>query len=144
MLMGVERMQAPRPICVVAANGRTDAVAAHWRLQAATDERRAEACEAVIDIMAALFNVSGRDLRGPGRNAQETARVRQIAMYLCNTTLGVKLTAIGRVFGRDRTTVGHGVQLVEALRDDREFDLIIDQCERIVSAAFAVREDGDE
>jgi chromosomal replication initiation ATPase DnaA len=126
------------------ASGRLEPAAAHWRLEAATNERRAEACEAVIDIVSALFNVSGRDLRGPGRNAQETARVRQIAMYLCNTTLGVKLTAVGRVFGRDRTTVGHGVQLIEALRDDREFDLIIEQCERVVSAAFAFGEGEDE
>jgi chromosomal replication initiation ATPase DnaA len=117
---------------------------AQERLEAVTADRRAEACEAVIDITAALFNVSGRDLRGPGRNGQETARVRQIAMYLCNTTLGVNLTETGRVFGRDRTTIGHGVQLIEALRDDREFDRIIEQCERVVNAAFSARVSGHE
>ncbi|NJR13695.1 MAG: chromosomal replication initiator DnaA [Phyllobacteriaceae bacterium] len=93
-------------------------------------------CEAVIDLCSALFNISGRDLRSHRRCSQDVARVRQIAMYLCNTTLGLSLTAIGMAFGRDRTTVGHAVQLIEDLRDAAEFDAIMEQAERIVVAAF--------
>jgi hypothetical protein len=109
-----------------------------------TPEKRAELCEAVIDLCAALFNVSGRDLRSHQRCAQDVARVRQIAMYLCNTTLGLSLTAIGRAFGRDRTTVSHAVQLVEDLRDLAEFDAIMEQAERIVVAAFYHRGDRND
>ena len=103
-----------------------------------TPEARAAVCEAAIDLCAALFNIESRALRASQRCAQPVARVRQIAMYLCNTTLGISLTEIGRVFARDRTTVSHAVQLIEDLRDDRDFDGIMDQVEKIARAAFFI------
>ncbi|MGL4405762.1 MAG: helix-turn-helix domain-containing protein, partial [Notoacmeibacter sp.] len=72
-----------------------------------TPEKRAQICEAVLDLCSALFNVSGHDLRQANRCSQGVARVRQIAIYLCNTTLGVSLTEIGKAICRDRTTVSH-------------------------------------
>ncbi len=101
-----------------------------------TPEKRAQVCEAVIDLCSALFNVSGHDLRQANRCSQGIARVRQIAMYLCNTTLGISLTEIGRAICRDRTTVSHAVQLIEDLRDDAEFDAIMEQVERVTRIAF--------
>jgi chromosomal replication initiation ATPase DnaA len=101
-----------------------------------TPEKRAQICEAVIDLCSALFNVSGHDLRQANRCSQGIARVRQIAMYLCNTTLGVSLTEIGKAICRDRTTVSHAVQLIEDLRDDAEFDAIMEQVERVTRIAF--------
>jgi chromosomal replication initiation ATPase DnaA len=101
-----------------------------------TPEKRAQVCEAVIDLCSALFNVSGHDLRQSSRCSQGIARVRQIAMYLCNTTLGISLTEIGKAICRDRTTVSHAVQLIEDLRDDSEFDTIMEQVERVTRIAF--------
>ena len=101
-----------------------------------TPEKRAQLCEAVIDLCSALFNVSGQDLRQANRCSQGIARVRQIAMYLCNTTLGISLTEIGKAICRDRTTVSHAVQLIEDLRDDAEFDAIMEQVERVTRIAF--------
>jgi chromosomal replication initiation ATPase DnaA len=101
-----------------------------------TPEKRAQICEAVIDLCSALFNVSGHDLRQANRCSQGIARVRQIAMYLCNTTLGVSLTEIGKAICRDRTTLSHAVQLIEDLRDDAEFDAIMEQVERVTRIAF--------
>ena len=101
-----------------------------------TPEKRARICEAVLDLCSALFNVSGRDLRQTNRCSQGIARVRQIAMYLCNTTLGISLTEIGKAVCRDRTTVSHAVQLIEDLRDDAEFDAIMEQVERVARIAF--------
>jgi chromosomal replication initiation ATPase DnaA len=101
-----------------------------------TPEKRAQICEAVIDLCSALFNVSGHDLRQANRCSQGIARVRQIAMYLCNTTIGVSLTEIGKAICRDRTTVSHAVQLIEDLRDDAEFDAIMEQVERVTRIAF--------
>lgn len=97
------------------------------------------ACDAVIDLAGALFDVSGRDLRQPGRTALATARVRQIAMYVTHVTLGIAMGEIGRCFGRDRTTVVHACHLVEDIRDDEEFDRIVSTFERVVRAAFDVR-----
>jgi chromosomal replication initiation ATPase DnaA len=107
-----------------------------YLLDDTTPEKRAAICEAVIDVCAALFNVSGRELRSARRCTQSVARVRQIAMYLCNIALGISLTTIGRAFARDRTTVGHAVQTIEDLRDDREFDRVLDHAEAIIRAAF--------
>ncbi|MBK8458452.1 MAG: chromosomal replication initiator DnaA [Phyllobacteriaceae bacterium] len=91
----------------------------------------------MIDIAAALFNVSGGDLRRTGRCRQDVARVRQIAMYVAHVALGLPQGDIGRGFGRDRTTVLHACHLIEDLRDDAEFDRIVAATERVALAVFA-------
>jgi chromosomal replication initiation ATPase DnaA len=103
------------------------------------EERTLELCEAMIDIAAALFNVSSRDLRRPGRSSLGIARVRQIAMYVAHTALGLSMSEVGRGFGRERTTVLHACHLVEDLRDDAEFDRHVALTERIAVAAFRDR-----
>lgn len=97
------------------------------------------ACDCVIDLAAAFYNLPSRELRRPGRGTDEIARVRQIAMYVAHVVLGLTMTDIGRGFGRDRTTVMHACHLVEDLRDDRDFDQIIARTESIVAAAFRDR-----
>ncbi|MEW9806835.1 helix-turn-helix domain-containing protein [Mesorhizobium marinum] len=103
------------------------------------EERTLELCEAMIDIAAALFNVSGRDLRKPGRSCLGVSRVRQVAMYVAHVILRLNMADIGKAFGRDRTTVLHACQLIEDLRDDEEFDRIITMTERVALAAFGCR-----
>ena len=118
------------------ASGRTAIWSSTRLIDDTTPEKRAQICEAVLDLCSALFNVSGHELRQANRCSQGIARVRQIAMYLCNTTLGISLTEIGRAIFRDRTTVSHAVQLIEDLRDDAEFDAIMEQVERVTRIAF--------
>ena len=112
----------------------TTAVPVPLVLDASNPERRMAACEAVVDICAVVFSVSGRELRAPSRSEQSIARVRQIAMYLCHVTLSITLTEVGRGFGRDRTTVAHAVQTVEQLRDEPDFDCLIGRLEEITRA----------
>lgn len=99
-------------------------------------ERKMEICEAMIDIAAALFNVSGRELRRPGRTTLDVSRVRQIAMYVTHVALGLSMNDVGRGFGRDRTTVLHACHLIEDMRDDADFDAVIVLAERVARAAF--------
>ena len=106
------------------------------------EERSIEICECLIDVAAALFNVSGRDIRAPGRTALRVARVRQIAMYVAHVTLQLSMTDIGRAFGRDRTTVQHACHIVEDLRDDDEFDRLVTVTERIAAASLRARAPG--
>jgi len=106
------------------------------KLSPVCDERVNDICECVMDIVAALFNVSGKDLRSPGRSSTEVARVRQIGMYVAHVVLGLNMKEIGREFGRDRTTVQHACHLIEDLRDDAEFDRIVHITERVTAAAF--------
>lgn len=103
------------------------------------EERCLEICEAMIDLAAALFNVSSRELRRPGRAAAAVARVRQIAMYVTHVALGLSMNEIGRGFGRDRTTVLHACHLVEDMRDEVEFDRIVHMVEQVAQTAFGDR-----
>lgn len=97
-------------------------------------------CDGVIDIAAALFNVSGRELRHPGRTILQVSRVRQIAMYVTHVSLAISMRDVGIGFGRDRTTVLHACHTIEDLRDDAEFDSIVTTVERVIRAAFGGRE----
>lgn len=99
-------------------------------------DRIAAACDGVIDIVAALFNVSSKELRAPGRSVLSVSRVRQIAMYVTHVELGISMRDVGEGFGRDRTTVVHACHQIEDLRDDEEFDGIVAGVERLVGAAF--------
>lgn len=98
-----------------------------------------EACDCVIDLAAAFFNLPSRELRRPGRSTEEICRVRQIAMYICHVVLGLTMADVGKGFGRDRTTVVHACHLVEDLRDDSDFDQVIARAEYIVAMAFRGR-----
>ena len=102
----------------------------------AGDERVLASCECVIDLAAAFFNVSSKELRRPGRCADDISRVRQIAMYVAHVVLGLSMGEVGRGFGRDRTTVMHACHTIEDLRDDDDADAIVVRMERVVAAAF--------
>ncbi|MHC1549708.1 helix-turn-helix domain-containing protein [Phyllobacterium sp. K27] len=100
------------------------------------DERPFQICDHVLDILSALFNISGGDLRSNSRCEQAVARVRQIGMYVVHVTLGMSMTKVGRVFGRDRSTVAHACHLIEDMREDADFDRIVHMVETVVRAAF--------
>lgn len=99
-------------------------------------ERKIELCECMIDIAAALFNVSGKELRQSGRSGLGVSRVRQIAMYVTHVVLGLSMNEVGIGFGRDRTTVLHACHLIEDMRDDADFDAIVVMTERVAHAAL--------
>lgn len=105
----------------------------------ASREIKLEICEGLLDVAAALFNVSGKELRQSGRSSKPIARVRQIAMYAAHCALGLTMTDVGMGFGRDRTTVLHACHLIEDMRDDIEFDRIVTTFERVAVAAFGNR-----
>lgn len=106
------------------------------------EERKLQLCELMIDIAAALFNVSGRELRNLKRSSTAVTRVRQVAMYVAHVSLGLTMGDVGKGFGRDRTTVSYACHMVEDLRDDPEFDRIVATIERIALAALRCA--GDE
>jgi hypothetical protein len=105
------------------------------------DEVAQEICECLIDIVAALFSVPGRELRRPGRTVDSVTRVRQLAMYVAHVVLRLTQSEVGRGFGRDRTTVLHACHTIEDFRDDAEFDRIVSMVERIAQAAFRIHLD---
>mgnify|MGYP000892816562 FL=1 len=106
------------------------------------EEIALELCEGMIDLAAAFFNVSSKEMRRPGRSALEVSRVRQVAMYVAHVTLRLTMAEVGRGFGRDRKTVQYACHTVEDLREDREFDGIISQMERVATAMLGNRTTG--
>ena len=109
------------------------------------EERVFSICDAVIDIIAALFSISSKELRNPRRSTADIARVRQIAMYVAHVTLALSMRDVGAGFGRDRTTVLYACHQIEDMRDDLEFDRIVLTAERVISAAFGISgEDANE
>jgi len=101
-------------------------------------ESAVAACDGIIDLLAVFFNVSGRRLRSAGRASLPIARVRQIGMYIAHVTLGMKMTAVGAGFGRDKSTVVHACHTIEDMRDDEDFDRIVARVERLVRVAFSL------
>ncbi len=93
-------------------------------------------CDALIDLLVAMFGVSGAELRSPLRCRREVARVRQIGMYVAHTAFGLAMREVAAGFARDRTTVMHACHLVEDMRDDTDFDAIVSTFERIAQSAF--------
>lgn len=97
------------------------------------DCRRAEsdagecesACRFIETLVSTALGISLGELRGARRGRAAAAFARQTAMYLAHVQFGLTLTEVGRMFGRDRTTVAHACACVEDSRDDPK-------CERVL------------
>lgn len=85
----------------------------------------------VIACVAFDFGLDAAALEAPLRGSQRMAFARQIAMYLAHVSFGLSFDAIGRAFGRDRTTVAHACRVVEDGRDDIWFDCRVATLESI-------------
>lgn len=82
------------------------------------DDTPDQLCRWVTSFVAADFGLDQAILTGPTRGAPRTAFARQTAMYLAHVCFGLSYDVIGRVFGRDRTTVSHACAVIEDRRDD--------------------------
>ena len=65
----------------------------------------------VISAVSSYFSVNKRDLLGKSR-ARIVAHPRQVLMYLLRIELNLPLQEVGRVIGRDHTTVMHAVEKI--------------------------------
>ncbi len=95
------------------------------------------AADLVAAIVCSEKKVSRSLIFNQSRCRAETARARQLAMYLAHVVLGQSLTSIGIAFGRDRTTVSHACALIEDLRDDPTFDEEVSRLEFMLEQAGA-------
>ncbi|MCF4125013.1 helix-turn-helix domain-containing protein [Methylobacterium sp. SyP6R] len=72
-------------------------------------------------IVAEDYGSSLAEMRG-ARRRNEDVKPRQVAMYLAHRLIGPGLSAIGRYFNRDHTTVLHAVR---AVTEDAERDHVL-------------------
>jgi chromosomal replication initiation ATPase DnaA len=82
-------------------------------------------CKLAALLVADALQLKLSDILAVTRGSPESARARQAAMYLAHVALGISLTAIGRFFARDHSTVAHGCRCVEDRRDNPAFDTMI-------------------
>lgn len=100
-------------------------------------------CAIVARITREMLKLAGDRVPLGQDGGASVSHRRQVAMYVCHVTLGLSHEAIGRAFGRDRSTVGYACHRVEDRRDDAEFDAFVSGLERIAAAAFAPGEGFD-
>ena len=77
------------------------------------------------EMRVCLTKMLGRS-RGYGR----AARARQLAMYLAHVLLSRPQHDVALMFGRERTTVVHAIQMMEDRRDDPVVERLIERIER--------------
>ena len=77
------------------------------------------------------FGLDREALLMPTRGAPQAAFARQVAVYLAHVCFGLSFAALGRMFGRDRTTVAHACRMIEDRRDDRDLDRRLSALERV-------------
>jgi hypothetical protein len=94
-----------------------------------------DTCRLVAGCVAFDFGLDAGALEAGLRGSQRIAFARQIAMYLSHVGFGLSFEAVGRAFGRDRTTVAHACRVVEDGRDDIWFDCRVATLELICRAA---------
>lgn len=101
--------------------------------------------EFIFNTVAAVFEVEVDMLLQPNRGRARVALARQVAMYLAHVGCELSLTAVGRLFGRDRSTVAHACKRIEDERDRPQFDCAVAMMERtvrvIVKTSPALRRD---
>lgn len=88
------------------------------------------ACRRVTACVMDDFGLDPGCLMAPSRGSPRVSLARQVAMYLCHVAFAMSFEAIGRAFGRDRTTVSHACRVIEDRRDDIWFDCRIAALER--------------
>ena len=90
--------------------------------------------ELIPNLVSDVFHVPVYVLFLTKRGKAKHALARQVAMYLLHICLGKSFSEIGRIFGRDRTTVSHACQLIEDKRENFHMDWTLSLMEQSVSA----------
>ena len=85
----------------------------------------------IIRLVAREYHLRYSDLVGPDRY-KTIAFARHVAMYLCKMRLKMSFPEIGKVFGRDHTTIISAVNKIRDLRNDMKFDAIMTRLERMI------------
>lgn len=87
-----------------------------------TDPNDPARAKLAVAVAAIEFGVPDLDLERPEQRAPLTDYARQAAMYLTHCSFDLTLTRIGELFGRDRSTVSHALQVMEDGRSDPVLD----------------------
>ena len=92
-------------------------------------------CAGVTQILVAqAYGVTLDEIRAATRRTSQAALARQISMYLAHVVFSMSIGGIAQAFARDRSTVCHAIQRVEAMRDDPDLDRTLGWLETLLRA----------
>jgi len=87
--------------------------------------------ERVLNAVQAEFGVTRAQLLAPTRSSRDVAWARQVAVHLCHLLMPQESwSELGRLFGRDRTTVRHAHLKVADWRDLEDLDHRLGEIQR--------------
>ena len=91
--------------------------------------------DTIIEKVCEYYNVSNKDIRGKSRKFIHT-KPRFVAIYLIKDELGLKLTAISDMFGRNHTTIIHSLRMIQdsiTQKYDTDISIDIKEIKKILS-----------
>lgn len=91
-------------------------------------------------VQATVSHIMGvplNDLCAPTRRRPPASLARQMAMYLCHVVFEIGISDAARAFDRDPSTVAHAVRRVEEMREDAEFDRMLQMFEALLAQAWS-------
>lgn len=107
----------------------------------AFDRLRSDAAAGrVIELVAKARSVPVLLLLHKSRCTAEVAEARQLAMYVMHVGLQRTYEQIGRLFGRDRTTVSYACAQTEDRREDGAFDALVAGLEAQLTATTSEKD----
>lgn len=88
----------------------------------------------VQEVVAEYYGITVADINST-RRGRSVSRPRQIAMYICRNSLDISLPKIGDKFGKDHSTVIHGVDSIASdMKEDKDFAKVV---EDIIARVYA-------
>ena len=97
-----------------------------------------------VGLVTLALGVPFRDVFDRNNRAGDTVMIRQLALYVLYNVCEMSQSRIGRMFGRDRTTVRYACNAVEDQRDYDVFDITIERIEDrfrdILKTSYALAE----
>ncbi len=78
--------------------------------------------QCAIDLACEAYNITAGQVLRPGRSTAKISRARQVAMYLAHVVGQLSMVQVSEEFSRDRSTVAHGLHMIEDRRDSPMFD----------------------
>lgn len=99
-------------------------------------EHEVALAQLVCAIVSIEFAVPIAELINPLKGPARMSYARQVAMYLMHVVFQIRITNVGRAFGRDPSTASYACHLIENEREDSLFDQKLQKLEEFLNSAL--------
>ena len=110
-------------------------ISSHWETRAADAAQDRARAAFVTHLVAMATGVEPQAMLAGLRARGRIAEARAMAMYLLHVGFSLPQNRVAAAFQRDRTTITHALQKVEALRERAEIDEALSRLEACVRHA---------